>query len=338
MKTVSASALQHRGRSTRSIPRSTVLRCIFPLVAAALAVIGIGAAPAMAAGPAACQPGSGVHLAEHRFTAADLVGRPDFQCADLRGATLAGLRLNQLDLTGADLTGATLAGANLSQARMNGVNLTGADLQGARMVQTRLNDSQLAGANLAGARMTQAEMHNAVLTDANLSGTELIQADLTDANLDGANLDAANFTQTKLIGSTLHGATGIVRWDLFITFGAVALFVLLAGRLVVSLARRRLSGSAFTRALGWGVLGRLLVVLGAHFFIGGMLGILGSAFGSPVAQLCSGLHCELGVGRGLYGPFIGVGLWIASVLPMGACRPRIVPPAPPVPQAYLVNR
>lgn len=335
MNTVFSSA-PHSGRTTRTSRRTAILRCLLPLIAA-LTIVEISTVPAMAAPPAACQPGSGVHLAEHRFTAADLAGRPEFQCADLRGASFVGLSLIQLNFNGADLEGADLAGANLSQARMTGADLTGADLHGAKMVQTTLNDSKLAGANLAGARRSRAEMRNAVLTDADLSGTELIQADLTNATLDGANLSATDFTQTKLIGSSLAGTTGVVRWDLYVTLGVVALFLLLTVRLVVSVLRRRLTGSALVRTLVFGLLGRLLLVLGAHFFIGGLLGVLGSAFASPVAQICSGPHCALGVGPGFYGPFIGVGLMIASVLVLGAGRARMALPVPPVARPYPVN-
>jgi hypothetical protein len=83
--------------------------------------------------------------------------------ADLKGAWLVSVRLNDANLWSADLSGATLTGANLS-----GTNLFGADL-------TLAN---LSLANLTGA----------TLTDANLSGAKLTGATLTDANLSGANL------------------------------------------------------------------------------------------------------------------------------------------------------
>ena len=342
MKTARTSHPHGRSHPTRPARRGTVLRrSLFVLAALAFVGVGIGAPSAMAAAPSSCQPGSGVHLTEHRFTAAELAQRPDFRCADLHGASFAGLSLIQVDFTGADLSGAKLAAANLSQAEMTGADLTDADLQRAQLVQTTLDDATLQHADIGGANMSQAELRNAVLTDSDLSDTDLTQADLTDATLDGADLSGTVFTQAKLAGSSLQGATGVVRWDTYLAIGAVALLVLLTLGLGVSLRRHRLTGPALARAIAVGVIGRVVLVLGLHLLIGGLIGVYGTAFGGPFVQMCSGPQCAVGVDRGIYGPFIGVVVLIVGLLFMGSMRPRPAGPIPvPVPAPYqpLINR
>jgi uncharacterized protein YjbI with pentapeptide repeats len=70
----------------------------------------------------------------------------------LEGALLDGADLTKCDLTGADLSGAmlrgaTLNGANLERAKLYGADLTGADLSTARMPAAQLHTAKLAGVN-----------------------------------------------------------------------------------------------------------------------------------------------------------------------------------------------
>jgi hypothetical protein len=74
-------------------------------------------------------------LAERATAAARLIqsGSFDLRSADLSGASLAGVNLNEADLTNANLTGADLTEASLVEAKLTGAdvreaNFTGADL------------------------------------------------------------------------------------------------------------------------------------------------------------------------------------------------------------------
>jgi hypothetical protein len=89
--------------------------------------------------------------------------------------------------------------------------------------------------------------------------------------------------------------------------------------------------------LAVGLLGRLVVVLGLHFCVGGLLGVFGSSFGSPIVQLCTGPQCQLGVDRGIWGPFIGVGLILTGIVIAASARGRTLPQAPPNYPSYVMN-
>ncbi len=68
----------------------------------------------------------------------------------LRGANLSGADLRWLYLQEADLTQANLQGANLKGTNLRKANLQGADLRGANLSRTNLEDVDLRGADLTG--------------------------------------------------------------------------------------------------------------------------------------------------------------------------------------------
>lgn len=82
--------------------------------------------------------------------------RGTLDCADLRGANLAGADLAQANLGRSDLRGANLTGANLTQANLWIADLRGADLTGADLTQANLSGADLRGATLDGVSAVQA--------------------------------------------------------------------------------------------------------------------------------------------------------------------------------------
>lgn len=86
----------------------------------------------------------------------------------LRGADLRGANLWRVDLEEASLRGADLWRANLEEANLEEANLRGADLE---------------GANLRGANLRGADLRGADLWRANLRGANLWGASLSEANL-----------------------------------------------------------------------------------------------------------------------------------------------------------
>jgi hypothetical protein len=266
--------------------------CAVATVAVATVLAALTAAlpaTASAAQAAACQPGSGPDLAGKTLTSSEISGYSNgLGCADLAGANLSGLDLEQLDFTNANLRGANLQNADLTQATLDGANLTGADL--------------------AGATLDQASARGTDFSHADMSSVSLIQTDLTGANLDDTSLGGANFGQATFDGTTLTGATGLTPWSLYLLIAAVLVFVVSAWR-VLARARRdgsRRNGSPGPRT-GVALAGCLLLAFGFHLFAGGVIDeFIGQMTGAPIAQACTGPQCAVGVSSGIVGLIAGI--------------------------------
>jgi uncharacterized protein YjbI with pentapeptide repeats len=119
---------------------------------------------------------------EYRFA---LVG------ADMQGALLAGVDLQQVDMRGADLQGADLRDANLWR-----IDLLGANLREANLNRADLRWARLARSNLTGASLRAANLRGADLRDAEIAGADLRGANLWDAML-GAQYEEARLDPDK---------------------------------------------------------------------------------------------------------------------------------------------
>lgn len=276
-------------------------------------IAGSASAPGLA-----CQPGSGPQLAGRTLTQAQIASYPEdgLRCADLVGANLRDLRLVQIDLAGANLRDADLQHADLTQATLNGADLSGADLADAKLIQVSARGTSFAGANL--------------------SNVDLGQADLTGADLDGANLGGTSFVQAELRHANFTGVKGVTPWSLYLLIAAAVVFVLLVWRSVGNRVGRRggmrrkaaMPGMVGINDIGGvtsmarmpaqpglavgrsglvrGLLGALVVTVGFHLFVGGLLNEFVGGFGAPVAKICSGPQCAIGVGSGFFGIFGGI--------------------------------
>ncbi len=178
-----------------------------------VAAIALGAAglvlwttPAQAA-PAGCPAHPAQFVGKTVHIAAD-ADDDVLQCANLAGAKLDGLDLEQFNLQNANLTGATLVNADLLQADLTGATLTGAKFDGATMTQATLKKVNAAGASFTHAKLGQAMLIDATLTGANLTDAYLSQADLTGADLSNAILTGADFDQATMVGTNTTGVIG----------------------------------------------------------------------------------------------------------------------------------
>jgi uncharacterized protein YjbI with pentapeptide repeats len=281
--------------------RRTALATVGALVAAVF--LTASSAAATGATSANCTPGSGPNLAGRHLTSDDLSSYSSgLQCANLTGADLSGLSLAQVDFTGAIMRNASLQHADLTQATLDRADLTGADLSNAQMIQVSARYAKLVGAKLANADLTQADLTGADLAKANLSGTSFTQA----------TLDQANF----------RGATGVPPYSLYLLIVAGIILALLIlgsirkGRRILRLNQQAMSTFAVSRTgitLARGLVGSLVVALGFHLFVGGLVDEIVSASGPPVAQTCSaGALCTVGVASGFFGLFGGVFIIIAG--------------------------
>jgi len=286
----------------RNIGRRARLTVAVGLGGAAALVAITGSVAAVAA--PGCQPGSGPKLAGRHLTASDVSSyQPGaLRCANLAGADLSGLSMEQIDLTGAILRDANIQNANLTQATLDFADLSGADL--------------------AHANMTQVTAKHAKFTNADLSGAVLDQADLTSADLSKAKVGGASFTQATLDHTTFTGATGVPPWNLYVLLLAVILLALLVVGSIRRSVRstRNAGGLAFANATGnrsvgllvRGLIGSVLAAGGICLFVGGLLGEILSASGPPVTQTCVGALCKVGVASGFIGLFGGVFVAIAG--------------------------
>lgn len=142
---------------------------------------------------------AGVLLNNADLTAADLAG------ANLSGASMGVAKLWSADLTGTDLSGADLTGARLFKADLSNADLQGADLYEADLQEAVLTGINLIGANLESAKLWRVDLQNALLWGAVLRAASLGSAVLADADLTDANLADAHLYRTSLSFANLSG-------------------------------------------------------------------------------------------------------------------------------------
>ncbi|MCL1470764.1 pentapeptide repeat-containing protein [Argonema antarcticum] len=140
----------------------------------------------------------------------------DLSGAELKQANLTGAILNHISMQNASLILATLNQADLFQANLKGANLSSAKLIAASLQQAVLENASLTGADLTEANLSQANLYGASLTRVSAVGTQLQLANLTqsdwrDADLSGANLTRAvlknaNLSSTRLKGTNFSSA------------------------------------------------------------------------------------------------------------------------------------
>jgi uncharacterized protein YjbI with pentapeptide repeats len=131
------------------------------------------------------------------------------------GVKLAGVVLDEADLSDADLTRARLyqgrarktsfRGATLHAATMNAVNAAGADFGGADLSFIEAEKAEFDGANLARANLEGACLRSASLQGVNLTAARLVLADLHGATLSAVELAGADFTRASFGKALLLG-------------------------------------------------------------------------------------------------------------------------------------
>lgn len=119
---------------------------------------------------------------------------PDLSQADLRGAKLQKINLNNSNLKECKLQFSNLTGASLEEA-----NLTKAKLQEACLQSTHMKNC-----NLSGAGMLESNLQYADLENANLEGSQFNEDTLFNhTNLKGANLVFATGLSTAQLSHAL---------------------------------------------------------------------------------------------------------------------------------------
>ena len=158
-----------------------------------------------------CQPG---HSGPERVSAFQrLVSEGN---REWRGAQLADLNLERIDLPGRDIQQAgfqraNLARANLSSAKLNKTSFYLADLTEADLTEADLSEGQFYRAVLKGAKLRRAKLRVAFLLEVKAEGADLMAADASDADCQMANFSRAtisgvNFSGARLVGAQFKGA------------------------------------------------------------------------------------------------------------------------------------
>jgi uncharacterized protein YjbI with pentapeptide repeats len=169
----------------------------------------------------------------------DSIGVPhaDFQQAIIKAEDLSGIQLREANLSGAILEEIRLDDAYLAEANFNGafmrgaslnrVDLEKASLRDAYLHRAQLNTSDLESADLSGAHLNKASLQQAILHRAILRGTELGQANLSGADLRESLLDSGTLlhrthfdTSTRLGNTVWDGAPlNEIEWSHLPKFG-----------------------------------------------------------------------------------------------------------------------
>jgi uncharacterized protein YjbI with pentapeptide repeats len=277
------------------------------------------------------------------FSGAKL-GQATLSGAVLRGANFQDADLSQATLTGADFSGANLTRAHLEQVEAAGVNLSQTDLSNAVLIQATLNQANLSGAKVDGADFTQAETSGADvdglrgLTDWSkylLLGAAVIfllaavgpvvramrRAPKRRDDPPVAPIPPAPTVSPTTPGSVWQQAQAQSASNVLSQSGAsgpsYGMVVPGAGNPGFSSMSglaglggfNPINGPAtrgMLRGLVLGLLGALLVAVGAHLFVGGILGQVLSPFDSLTVTACSGPQCAVGINAGTAGAVIGV--------------------------------
>lgn len=131
--------------------------------------------------------------------------------AVLTARNLAGIDLQNCDLSHADLTGASLNGGDARGAKFNYCTFFGADLrfcnlQGANMTRADLRGACLRGAILIGADMAGADLREGMLAGTEKNGNIVpLHGDWPLFDAGGADFSGANLTDARLSGSVAIG-------------------------------------------------------------------------------------------------------------------------------------
>ncbi|MGN6692785.1 MAG: Ig-like domain repeat protein [Aquihabitans sp.] len=148
---------------------------------------------------------SGVRSGSISGTPASLPSNSDLVNGYLVGG---GASLRDAMLPGADLADKLIGGSDWTRADVHGANLRGAFMGYIVLQDANLADADLHGAYVLLANLRHADLRGADLTQAHLGGSDLTGADLTDANLAGADLSSPPpYPQINLTGAVFCRTT-----------------------------------------------------------------------------------------------------------------------------------
>jgi uncharacterized protein YjbI with pentapeptide repeats len=146
----------------------------------------------------------GVDLSQVNLSDLPLMGlHTGLSLEESRHATVEQSRAAAANLAKADLSNAQLQGAQLSWVTLDEAVLVEAHLEGADLGKASLREAILAGAHLEGVDLTKAHLEGATLLEAHLEGAMLLGAYLEGANLLEAHLEGARLAGAYLEGTSL---------------------------------------------------------------------------------------------------------------------------------------
>lgn len=136
------------------------------------------------------------------FNRANLSGT-NLNGADMSLASMAGVNLSRTQLYGTNMCGAYMIGANLDMASLKKVNMREANLNTASMKKCRVSETILYRASLQAACMDGSVFKNCKMCGADLSNTSLFHTRIVDSALQNVKLICARFGDVDLSNSNM---------------------------------------------------------------------------------------------------------------------------------------
>lgn len=124
------------------------------------------------------------------------------------GESLAGMKLDGIDLSKLDLTGINLEKAFCAKAIFAGSDLSGAKLNSGIFIEADFTKARLDRADVSGALFQKAALAGASLSKIEATRTLFQNADLAGADFSDARFNAALFEKSKLPNANFTGAGG----------------------------------------------------------------------------------------------------------------------------------
>ncbi|MDA7426561.1 pentapeptide repeat-containing protein [Thalassococcus lentus] len=122
------------------------------------------------------------------------------KASDLRTANLSGANLQRVELDNSDLRGSNLRSANLS-----GASLVRAKLEDAKLWNTKLRETDLTGASMQNIQSVSGHYFSAQMEGADLTGAVIVDSDFSRASLALAKLNGAKFVRNTFFGVNFAG-------------------------------------------------------------------------------------------------------------------------------------
>ncbi len=276
---------------------------------------------------------TGADLTQATLSHADLSGanlsRATMIQVTAHGTTFTGADLSYAKMGQAEAPDAQFHGANLSRADLGQANLVGADLSGTTLTGTSFVETKLGQATFKGAKGLRPWSTYLLLATAGVFVLLLLgtatriartarvramgfggpgfgtfqmpgqgRAGFQGPSSPGASMGGfAGSPMDGMPGSPMGGMPGPAMGGFAGSpvpgFGGPGLAGGYAGP--PSLRRYARSRRSLTLTAIFGVIGAIVVAVGFHLLAGGLLNQVVSSFGPPLAQLCTGALCKVGV-------------------------------------------
>jgi uncharacterized protein YjbI with pentapeptide repeats len=129
------------------------------------------------------------------------------QCADMKGAVLGRLQLNDIDFSGSQFSSSDMQKTTFHRCILNGVNFDGANLSGVEFIEAKIAASSFKKSTLRNISFSEAAIAKTDFSEADFSAAQLSQFVASTSKFNGAIFDNADLSAAKLTGADFTGAS-----------------------------------------------------------------------------------------------------------------------------------